>query len=517
MMRLLIIVPTEMHKVTAGSRIRYDRLAENGDYFDLKVHSLEVLSQVALRQCDVCIFSKTYSIGAIAVARSLQRSGKVVGIDLFDDYFSQRDDTRLTRFRTWLRCFAETFQFALCSTSTMHRVIADYVPSLPVQIVPDPYPTVDARMLASTLAAKRDRARSERVIDALWFGIGANPFFSVGLRDLSGFAWSLAELASGPFDVRLTVLTDKASQTAGNLARLSKLPVSYRVETWTLETERQALDTTLVSFIPVNGQSFSRAKSLNRALTAISAGTQILSPGFPLYQDLGEAIYRDGFELASDLETGTMRIRPENALEIEALSSKVSEVGSVVADLFLFLTRQVRGVARRRVAALADAQVSASKSARHALQAVIFGQDLDRLTLLAAQAGEVLSVKTPYCRAERVYDIRFENREDRKLDIWIKVQHVPHLREELRESCSPPKKIGKSRMVKVDAGEDGFLDRVPSLLSTDGNAVLLETEAYRNVMRDYERVCRRLFPTIDFIQTDLRLHLEPLADATLAA
>ena len=175
--------------------------------------------------------------------------------------------------------------------------------------MPDPFPEIDPSALVGAVTAKLERARSQRVIDVVWYGNGSNPFFGVGLCDVAAFSWSLADLASGSFDVRLSILTDQPSMTAGNLARLSKLPVRYRLEAWSLEAEQAALAQALVSFIPVNGQSFSRAKSYNRALTAISAGVQVLSPGFPLYRDLAPAIYTDALELLSDVECNKCRIR----------------------------------------------------------------------------------------------------------------------------------------------------------------------------------------------------------------
>src|SRR5262249_44064800 len=147
-----------------------------------------------------------------------------------------------------------------------------------------------------------------RLIQVVWFGNGSNPFFPIGLKDVVAYSWALAELNTGSFDVRLDILTDKLALTPENLARLSKLPIPYHFETWSMEAERQALERALVSFIPVNGQSFSRAKSFNRALTAISSGTQVLSPGFPLYRDLDVAIYNDPSDLLSDIERGRSRI-----------------------------------------------------------------------------------------------------------------------------------------------------------------------------------------------------------------
>ncbi|MGE5368614.1 MAG: hypothetical protein ACM3PD_03325, partial [Chloroflexota bacterium] len=64
-MRLLFIVPSNAHKTTAGARIRYDRLALSGDYFDVSILSIGELTRDDFSSCDVCILSKTYSSEAI--------------------------------------------------------------------------------------------------------------------------------------------------------------------------------------------------------------------------------------------------------------------------------------------------------------------------------------------------------------------------------------------------------------------------------------------------------------------
>lgn len=501
-MRLLFLVPMNIHKVTAGSRIRYDRLGGAGGPFDVVVKSLEELTAADLDSCDVYVFSKTYSAEAIALALRLRQRGKIVGIDLFDDYFSQTSDPRLSRFRTWLSCIAGVCDFALCSTHVMRRLLESYAPSLPVHVVPDPFPEIDPSVLARTAAAKVERAKRERAIDVVWYGNGSNPFFSVGLSDVAAFSWSLADLASGSFDVRLKILTDQASQTADNLVRLGKLPVRHHLETWSLDAEQESLEQALVSFIPVNGQSFSRAKSFNRALTAISAGTQVLSPGFPLYRDLAPAIYADAFELLSDIEHERCRLGADNVAEVIRVASELSEVGAVVRDLSAFLSGQSLGV-------------KSSSPASFSHQAVIYGLEQDSLAMKAAQAGGILSVKTPFARRDHPYDIRIEHR--RPLEVWIAPKLVPLLAAAVRSKCSAPQQVGKYPMVKVDAAS-ATLSGPDSVMSpTDRRAIIQETESYRRYMVHIEDMLRSLFPTVQFFRSDLQDDLDQAKSSVGAA
>lgn len=513
-MRLLFLVPTNVHKVTAGSRIRYDRLGAADERFEIAVESFEELTDATFETCDICVFSKTYSVEAITLARQLHQAGKIIGIDVFDDYFSQIDDSRLLRFRMWLGCMAQLCQFALCSTNVMRDVVKHYAPGLPVHVVPDPFAEIDPASLARTLASKLDQARTGGTIDVLWFGNGSNPFFTVGLHDVAAYSWSLADLASGSRGVSLTILTDNPSQTSGSLARLGKLPVPYLIDTWSVKAEREALERAFVSFIPVSGQSFSRAKSFNRALTAISAGTQVLSPGFPLYRDLDAAIYADALELLSDLDRGKCRLRVENVDEIAKTAGGMSEIRMVANNLFLFLNDllQVGGVGKGNKAAAAPSLptqgirrllVTASSPETHAL---IYGFEYDGLMARAAKAAGVLQVKTPFARRERAYDIRIEHRRGRQLEVWIEPRISSLLAEALRGKCSEPQRVGKVRMLKVDVGTAGLLAHDPIIATSDLRMIVNETDSYRKFLADVQRVCSGLFPTVQFSLADMEAH-----------
>lgn len=487
-MRILFLVPTRTHKVTAGSRIRYDRLKARSNYFDVAIQSMDEVTEADFAACSVCVFSKTYSISAISIAETLRARGIVVGIDLFDDYFSQADDPRLSRFRTWLRRFGPVFKFALCSTATMQRVVADLVPGLPIHILPDPYPEIDIETVTASFARSLQRTRDTGDLEVMWFGIGSNPFFPVGVRDLCAYSWSLAELAAGRFNVRLKILTDTASLTAANLAHVGRLPVPYTIEAWSAEGEMEALDRALVAFIPVNGQSFSRAKSPNRALTAISRGTQVLSPGFPLYRELDQAVYTEAGELLADIELGECRVGAGTVGEIKQLVAQISDLDSVIVSLFLFLTRQHRMTSR---------EAQSSKATSPCKQAVLYAFDLERQAVPAIGASGILSIRSPYARGESAFDARLDYEGGRILGVWVKPTLVSYLAEPLQVGLSEPQKIGRSSMVRVAAHEALLLD-TPLLVSpSEPRPIMSETQAYYSGLSNLVRVCRRVFPTLN--------------------
>jgi len=503
-MRILILVPTNIHKSTAGTRIRYDRLRMASQDCEIAVQSLEEIVADELDGCDVCIFSKTYSVEAIVLARQLRRSGKFVGVDMFDDYFTQADDSRLTRFRMWLHCMVDVCQFALCSTQVMRDILRSYAPQLPIHVVPDPFAEIDTAFLARTAEEKLQRAKNTRVIDVVWYGNGSNPFFSVGLQDVAAYAWSLADLAAGSFDVQLRILTDAPSLTASNLSRLRKLPIPYQIDVWSLEREQQELERAFVSFIPVNGQSFSRAKSFNRALTAISAGTQVLSPGFPLYRELAPAIYADATELLYDLEQGRCRISSYSVGEVTRVAAAVSEVESVANSFFQFLHGMVQAESRQGDAS----KGKGSLRDRSRRQALVYGLEYDGVMVRAARATGILQVKTPFVRRDRAYDIQFEQRDRQQLDLWISPKLTPYLSENLKSKCSKPQQRGKYSMIKVDAGAAAILAPDIAVRGNDTRGIVKETDAYRRFLYDIERICREIFPTIQFSVCDMEGHFE---------
>ena len=123
-------------------------------------------------------------------------------------------------------------------------------------------------------------------------------------------------------------------------------------------------------------------------------------------------------------------------------------------------------------------------------------------------AGGILSVKTPFVRQQHAYDVQIEHRSGTELEIWITPGLVQLLAETLRAKCSSPEPVGKFTMMKVNAGPEASLTPGARIPSGDKRAIIQETAAYHLYMADIERVCRRLFPTVQFFQSDLQAGLD---------
>lgn len=390
-MKLTVLVPSEDYRASAGARIRYGGLAEGlvAAGITLRLESLADFSP-STTDCDVLLISKCHDARSIIAANIVSRRGKLVGIDLFDDYFSQKSDSRLVRYRQWLREVLKECDFCLCSTEPMAEVVRGYAPDLPIHVVNDPARDHDPAEACGLADAKAAEARRDRIIRAVWFGVGDNPYFPVGLTDLFAHSPALSQLARRGMAVELTVLTNRRALRSDGLELIARLPVPCTVIEWSEVAERQVLERSLLAFLPVGAEAFSAAKSLNRAWTALTYGCQVLSQGLPLYAALDPLIYRDTDELLSDLEEGSLRLSRET---LSSYRSRLHAVGSANTEterLSLFLRRLV--------------VTPVSNAARIC---VVHGLATRAEVHHLTRAVDGLSIASPYCTAKLDFDVYF--------------------------------------------------------------------------------------------------------------
>src|SRR5579884_1028465 len=399
-MKLTVLIPSEEYRNNAGARIRYGRIAPELERHGVRL-TFEDISKFDARtvNCDLLLVSKCYDARSLVAAEILSRRGLRVGVDLFDDYFSQIGDSRMVRFRGWLRQMLARSDFALCSTLAMQKVIERYAPSVAVHVLNDPAPPIDEARLAAILREKRDEARASGRLKLAWFGVGDNPHFSVGLSDLSAF--------SG----------------APRLAWITALPVTHiSVEEWTEAAEAELLSKAFATFLPVNAQGFSSAKSLNRAVTALAAGCQVLSAGYPLYEALNPLIYQAADEFIHDMREQRMRLAPET---IELLLRKVDQIAS----------------AQREAESLIDffekLKSDAAPAERSPQIFLVNGVATNGTAHKMVQAVGGLSVATPFSTAPLNYDIVFHNRPGHGLAMLVSDKALSRLRPEMQRRAAP--------------------------------------------------------------------------------
>lgn len=430
-MKIVILVPSLEYASYAGARIRYGRIAPILRRLGAEL-VLANLGEFSARQADgdVFVFSKCHDPRALVAAATLAGRGRLVGIDLFDDYFSATGDARLARFRNWLTQMVESCDFALTSTGEMAHVAAGYAPELPVHVMNDPASDLRLQQLPQILRAKSYRARQTRQIAVAWFGVGDNPNFPVGLHDLSAFGGALRDLGRTGMDVQLRVLTNARALTATGLAQLRDLPVATEVDEWTEEREGELLSRSFVAFLPVNAQPFSTAKSLNRAVTGLSAGCQLLSAGYPLYRPLEPLIYREPQALLADLERDSLRFSPgrmeEYRTAMEALASPEKEASALIGFL---------------------QSLSAGERDSKPL-VLVHGHGTNGAAHKSVQAGGGLSVASPYCTAPLGFDVIFEGRPG-GLGMLVAQSASRRLRHEVKGRTAAPSIIRGKPFVEI--------------------------------------------------------------------
>jgi hypothetical protein len=174
------------------------------------------------------------------------------------------------------------------------------------------------------------------------------------------------------------------------LALIARLPMACRVREWSEAVEREVLSESLVAFLPVAAQSFSAAKSLNRAVTALAHGCQILSVGYPLYAGLNPLIYREASALLADLASSTLRLSHDN---MEVYRQKLTVVGSAKTEA-LKVAKFLRGL-------------KPSPRESQDRLCVVHGSSTRIEVHKLAQAVGGLSVAGPYCSAKLDFDAVF--------------------------------------------------------------------------------------------------------------
>lgn len=437
-MIVCVLVPSEEYRSYAGARIRYGRLRGPLAALDVDLH-FEDISQFAPAQttCDVLLISKCHDARSLIAAYTLGKRGCLVGVDLFDDYFSQETDSRLVRFRNWLKQLLPICDFAICSTTPIAKLTGHYRHSLPIHVVKDPAEVLPVSSLSSILSTKMARVLDGQKIQLAWFGVGDNPYFQVGLADLASFGGILEPLRRSGCDIELTVLTNRRALDSDGLSRIGRLPVRTIVQEWTEERERELLTDAFACFLPVNSQAFSTAKSLNRAITALSAGCQVISVGYPLYEPLGSYIYRDVDAFLTDVGRGQMRLSADRLdsfqIDLESHASPAREALS----LFRFL----------------DGLVPSTMDGAPPL-ALVHGQVTTDAAHTLVRSIDGFSVASPYCTADLDFDVIFHGEPSRPV-MLVSNSSVGRLTQKARERLKKTDRIARGRFWELPTEPSG--------------------------------------------------------------
>jgi len=350
-MKIVFIVPSPQWLTAAGVRIRYKRLEP---YFNKKnctisVVPIQEITERYLQSADVVIISKVFSSDSIYIMSLCRSLGVKVGIDLFDDYFSDRRLSVFQRIHDWLELASKISHFIICSTQRMKIIASDFVDPNVVHIINDTKdPNIFFEQTKEFLEQKLEDIANSQSLNILWFGIGDNPYFSVGLNDLSNYSNALYQINKCYPSINFTILTNERALTANNLTRISRLPIQPKLEIWTESNELEYLKKSHLAFMPVSHQKFSIAKSPNRCITALTYGCQVLSNGFDLYEDFSELIYKSTKELTDDVYDLSFKFNSQTLAIFESICDKSYDCDSEVSSFIGFLESKIFTVQSER-------------------------------------------------------------------------------------------------------------------------------------------------------------------------
>lgn len=504
-MKIRAIVQSPQWLDRAGVRIRYRRIAQRLESLggSIAVDVIDNLPSQGLIEDDVVILSKCTDARAFLVTDHLRERGIIVGVDMFDDYFSP-GISPCHGHREFFREIARRVDFFLCSTERMREVAREFAPKTPSHVLNDPFDTLDKDRLSQRLPEKARLARETGRIDVVWFGNGDNPVFPVGLIDLAAFAPVLHPLVRSSFDVRMKVLTNLRAMKSENLARLRGLPLPVELEEWSEAGEEEARDASLISFLPVNHQNFSIAKSLNRGISALTGGTQILSAGFDLYSGIGDFVYRDADSLLDDLLADRLRLRPDTLSAFETCMDGLADPANEARRLLMFLRGLQDGA--RAGARLLQAN-------RKTPRAMIHGRRSSGSTVSFCRDRDVVSIGTPFDLFGRRYDLAFDfGARGGGIRIWVGYAASKAIAPEMQARLMAAHSADSPYPFVMD-----LPDGPPSSALRPLRAQMLKSRAgqmvhYASVMAAIEAISHQIFPGTQMLQSELESPLMGLAN-----
>lgn len=263
---------------------------------------------IGIDQCDVVVFSKSYTPADLALARAVRKRGGRVIFDLCDNHFYNPFGLRkYEEGQLRIREMMSIADATICTTEALARVIAEETSgAVTAAVVGDAAERIKYRRKAATV--------DDRRLDLLWFGSHGSPNAPGGMEDLALIADPLNALA-GRRAIRLTVCSN-------NEAKFQTVAGSMGFETryveWTPQSFAGVMRTAAAVVIPVIRNPFTDCKSHNRLTSALYAGLPVVATGIESYREFAEYCvlddWVDGLEsLTTDLAGRTAQASASRA------------------------------------------------------------------------------------------------------------------------------------------------------------------------------------------------------------
>lgn len=250
---------------------------------------------------EAIIFCKSQGEGAVEIARAARAARGRVIYDLCDNLFVANrvghcSVARIERFRTLL-ALADTVTFA---TATLAEQIAQDVAITAKQtVIPDALDTDPPGDMALSWGERLAMARLRRfltrhrgALHCLWFG--------KSLGRVSGYVHidaAVAHLRAFSAETGVpTTLTVISNDRIGCWRAARRWPVPLHYMRWSQATAPLATALHRVAVIPLETNSYTAGKTMNRPATAMLLGLGVVADAIPSYEELRPFIALDDWQ-----------------------------------------------------------------------------------------------------------------------------------------------------------------------------------------------------------------------------
>lgn len=236
------------------------------------------------------LFSKPHKYEYLACMLALQNLGYRVGIDIFDNYYSESDALREFGVQSIWKNILREADFCIFSTPYLLKYASSLrIDSKYMYVIGDPvYPDWYDPLKIKTSTKWEQFFREQSHIDVIWFGIDSNPYFSAGISDIFCNISRLREFLLYPswfFNKKIThkiyICTRDTLRSRKLVTELYKIGINVEFVQWSNNVCTQLLEDSHAVFLPTNNNDFVLSKTHNRLVEALSHNCLVyVSPYF---------------------------------------------------------------------------------------------------------------------------------------------------------------------------------------------------------------------------------------------
>lgn len=245
------------------------------------------------------LFSKSFSLEAVAIAERARDAGRAVLFDICDNLFAGKArhdrEERIARARRMM-CLATQIVF---STATLAEQMLAQMPEAAgkARVIPDaleiaPLHPTSTTGLKEVATLQRFLARHEGALHCVWFGKSQGQL--AGFAHIDAAAAELRRFAA----LRPVTLTIISNARWRYWLAAPRWGVRSHYMQWRLDSFGAALAAHDVAIIPIERNGYTLGKTINRPATAVVAGLGVIADAIPSYEELRPYIvlddWRDG-------------------------------------------------------------------------------------------------------------------------------------------------------------------------------------------------------------------------------